>query len=285
MDQNETQTLNRGAILKQAREEKGLSLEIVHEATKIPMDVIKALEEGYTTRSMSPFYYRGFLKIYASYLNVDTSQVIEEVKDERLKFKKGKTDYEPFDWQEYISRFFTQRRKQQIIIGLGVVLALFVLFRLISWIASHRPAPKPKTAKVSHAAEKKIPKPEVTQMAAPRTIAVESVAVIPPVEAAVESVEQNNIAMISPAQGVNLTIRTRKSSWLRVKADDKVVFQGSLKGGAVETWNASKQIEISGKNIQNLEFELNGKTIGSLGQGGSKAKVVVVTAEGLTVTK
>ena len=35
-----------GAILKKARESQGLSLEIVHEATKIPMDALRAIEEG-----------------------------------------------------------------------------------------------------------------------------------------------------------------------------------------------------------------------------------------------
>ena len=35
-----------GVILKQEREAQGLSLDIVHEATKIPLDALRAIEEG-----------------------------------------------------------------------------------------------------------------------------------------------------------------------------------------------------------------------------------------------
>ena len=56
------------SILKSTREAKGLTLEIVHEATKIPMDALRAIEEGYSVRILSPFYYRGFIKIYAEFL-------------------------------------------------------------------------------------------------------------------------------------------------------------------------------------------------------------------------
>ena len=49
------------SILKSTRMARGLTLEIVHEATKIPMDALRAIEEGYSVRILSPFYYRGFI--------------------------------------------------------------------------------------------------------------------------------------------------------------------------------------------------------------------------------
>jgi len=72
--------LQTSAILKNARESQGLSLEIVHEATKIPLDALRAIEEGYTIRMLSPFYYNGFVKMYAQYLNIDVAQVIADYK-------------------------------------------------------------------------------------------------------------------------------------------------------------------------------------------------------------
>ena len=51
------------SLLKDTRLSKGLTLDIVHEATKIPMDALRAIEEGYSTRILTPFYYRGFIKI------------------------------------------------------------------------------------------------------------------------------------------------------------------------------------------------------------------------------
>ncbi|MBI5415197.1 MAG: DUF4115 domain-containing protein [Candidatus Omnitrophica bacterium] len=80
-----------------------------------------------------------------------------------------------------------------------------------------------------------------------------------------------------------LTVRARKDSWLRVEADGVVVFQSSLVYGKSESWIASEKIEISGKNMQQLEFELNGKLLGALSRRDRNAKKVVITREGLSV--
>src|SRR5665213_2145982 len=66
------------SILKDTREAKGLTLDIVHEATKIPLDALKAIEEGYSVRSLSPFYYRGFIKIYAEFLGLDVGETYKQ---------------------------------------------------------------------------------------------------------------------------------------------------------------------------------------------------------------
>src|SRR5579863_5977291 len=69
---------NKPSILKSTRESKGLTLEIVHEATKIPMDALRAIEEGYSVRILSPFYYRGFIKIYAEFLGLDVGETYKQ---------------------------------------------------------------------------------------------------------------------------------------------------------------------------------------------------------------
>src|SRR5437868_1229024 len=66
------------SILKNTRESKGLTLEIVHEATKIPMDALRAIEEGYTSRILSPFYYRGFIKIYSEFLGLNVAEIYKQ---------------------------------------------------------------------------------------------------------------------------------------------------------------------------------------------------------------
>src|SRR6185295_12967123 len=70
-EKTQTQETSPGTFLKQCRQEQGHSLEAVHEATKIPLDVLRGIEEGYKVRTLSPFYYKGFLKLYANYLNVE----------------------------------------------------------------------------------------------------------------------------------------------------------------------------------------------------------------------
>ena len=74
---NKEDNKTKGRIFKEARESKGITLETVQEVTKIPMDVLRAIEEGYTVRNISPFYFKGFLKMYAQYLNLDIREIIE----------------------------------------------------------------------------------------------------------------------------------------------------------------------------------------------------------------
>ncbi|MBF0123301.1 MAG: helix-turn-helix domain-containing protein, partial [Candidatus Omnitrophica bacterium] len=65
-----------GKILKAEREKRALSLDIIHETTKIPMDSLRAIEEGYKIRTLSTFYYKSFVKIYAKYLGMDADKII-----------------------------------------------------------------------------------------------------------------------------------------------------------------------------------------------------------------
>ena len=64
-----------GTLLKSTREARGISLRVVHEATKIPMDVLRAIEEGYTVRTLAPFYLKGFIKMYAEYLKINVQDI------------------------------------------------------------------------------------------------------------------------------------------------------------------------------------------------------------------
>lgn len=273
------------SVLKEARESKGLSLEAIHEATKIPMDALRAIEEGYSIRNLSPFYLRGFIKIYANYLNIDLKSVIENYHREELP-KQIKEDTSSFDLEpieQWFAKIFSRINKRHIGIALGIILALFLVSKGVGYLA-HRPKsavkPNQKITKVNKAEKKELVKavekisPPVPKVVEPK---VEVKEVTPPVVTAVPS---------SPIKRkVTLTARAKKASWLKVKADGETVFQGTLNSGSVETWIADNKIEISGKNVNQLEFELNGKMIGTIGREDRRAKGVVVTKDGLSVAK
>lgn len=281
----------KGSILKEARQAKGLSLEYVHEATKIPMDVLHAIEEGYRIKTLSPFYFRGFLKLYAKYLNVDPATVLGDVQVE----KRDETYTESqsgIDILSILGRVFTRRRKKQIGLFLAVALSVFVVVKLFGFVFSHVASSSEKKGdirkehvkneektdkkqKEKAAAKEKAKKEEAQkEMIAARESAKEE-------SSSKESVSDSK----EKSSGVTLTVRARKEGWLKVKADGKVIFQSTLKQGAVETWTADEKVEISGKNINQLEFDLNGRMIGTLGRSDRGAKEVVITKEGLTVTK
>ena len=65
-----------GELLRKTREEKGLSLAQVEEATRIRSAYLQALEDEAYERLPAPVYARGFLKNYALYLGLDPQQVL-----------------------------------------------------------------------------------------------------------------------------------------------------------------------------------------------------------------
>ncbi|MCA9401476.1 MAG: helix-turn-helix domain-containing protein [Candidatus Omnitrophica bacterium] len=281
--------LSKGEQLKKIREERGISLDTIHEATKIPLDALKAIEEGYNVRTLSPFYYRGFIKIYAAYLNIDATDILDDFK--KVSLPKQTTlaeDNFKFNIEGWFTKTFTKQRKQRIVIVIGIGLSLFLIFKAVTFLIHlFSSNPSRTTKKVSanktpgaalpqNTEDKKKIKVQVvtpqTQTAEP----VQSPQTNPAVPAAVTSTPVT--------KDVTLTVRAKQDSWLRVKSDGNVVFQSTLQRGSVETWIADDQIEISGRNISQLEFELNGKWIGSLGRNDRKAKLVTVTKDGLKVS-
>src|SRR5262245_52452410 len=75
-----TQTI--GQKLKNAREEKRLTLEKVFEDIRIRIQYLQALEEDDLSIMPSPVQARGYLRNYAQYLDLDFNQLLNELRAE-----------------------------------------------------------------------------------------------------------------------------------------------------------------------------------------------------------
>jgi cytoskeletal protein RodZ len=325
-----------GSILKQEREQRGLTLESVQEATKIPIDSLKAIEEGYKIRTLTAFYYKSFVRLYALHLGVDPLPILKMIpsyqpaakaavserlkpaprdkavkksvvapiaKPEALKLRIAAPSLRMPSWPKLVP------------VAAGIA-AVIVLGAGIIWLVGNtakgrgtaavavssekvkvsRPVKSDKLTKVA-----KVEKAEKIEKAekAERTERIEKVEKTEPVkevkmarvEPAPPAAAPVVVPAVKPAEPVKdqhsatLTVRAGVTAWLTVKCDGSTVFKGSLKKGSFETWHAVKKIEISGKEVDGLEFEVNGKTIGKLGRHGAKARKVIVTPDGLTVEK
>lgn len=71
-----------GARLKEAREEKNLSLESLQETTKIQKRYLEAIEQGNFHILPGKFYARAFIKEYASAVGLDSEELLDEYKEE-----------------------------------------------------------------------------------------------------------------------------------------------------------------------------------------------------------
>lgn len=68
--------LTPGKILAHYREKRGYSLEQIAEATKIPLDQLKAIESDNYGDEDTQVFLRGFIKNYSDYLKLDTEKVL-----------------------------------------------------------------------------------------------------------------------------------------------------------------------------------------------------------------
>jgi cytoskeleton protein RodZ len=66
-----------GEILREARHHKGASVEDASRATRIKMDILEQLEADEFDRLAAPAYTKGFLKLYAEYLGLDSQTMVD----------------------------------------------------------------------------------------------------------------------------------------------------------------------------------------------------------------
>lgn len=259
----------KSSILKTTREAKGLTLEIVHEATKIPMDALRAIEEGYSVRILSPFYYRGFIKIYSEFLGLNVGEMYKQygldqapvpTTSATVSAKSGRGAAGPNVFieqtQEWFSYIFKPKTFKLFVKVIGFLLLLFVFFKMAGCVASHM---NKKGMSPKKQMEKNVP--------------------------VFQGTNHESVQAQSEDNKVEVAVRAVKDTWLRVKADDKVVFETTLSKGSMESWSADNRIELSGRDIEQLDMEVNEKHIGFLGGGDRRIKKVLITQEGLTVKK
>lgn len=263
----------KGLILKEAREARGIGLDTVQAATKIPMDALKAIEEGYTVRSLSPFYLKGFMKMYAQYLGLDIREVIEDYAPEKLPRKVSQKPFSQIP--SYFIPALDKKRQQQIVLVLGGLLFVFAIVKIASCGKKTGDA---SGTRPSAAAEKK-----ETKAAAVSRTTKKKKAVTQTSTTAVSEKSAPAAAAEKAVSNVRLTVKATAKVWLQVKVDDNLVFQSTLQEGAAESWQAQNEIEISGRNISLLEYEVNGKILGTLGRAERGARRVVITQDGLSV--
>ncbi|MFP4472840.1 MAG: helix-turn-helix domain-containing protein [Candidatus Omnitrophota bacterium] len=276
-----------GEVLKEARESKGISLTTVHEMTKIPMDVLKAIEEGYTVRTISPFYLKGFIKMYAQYLEINVDHLLQKeprvVQSEKKETLPKKKPFVKKYEREVNDVFWTKQRQRQAVQIAAGVIGFLILVKMVGCLMRGDPdQPAREAGRQTRTAS--MVRPDVEQ---PKPLPKPKPKPRPGQQAETRSTE--NAPAAKPQQekktveGVNLTIRAKRRGWLQVKVDGVVVLETTVEEGAVEAWHADESIVISGKTIHALEYELNGRHLGSLGRADRSARRVVVTEDGLQV--
>lgn len=82
-------SLSLGERLEEARKRKGVSIREASEATKVRGDFLLSMEEDNFDLRLPDLYERGFLKIYAQYLKLDTEKIMTDYEARQMALKGG----------------------------------------------------------------------------------------------------------------------------------------------------------------------------------------------------
>ena len=240
-----------GDILREEREKQNLTIKDVERDTSIRSLYIASIEKGEYDVLPGEVYLKGFIKSYAAYLKLDGAAALKQYYAEKMPAATATVDPLSVETSEvpspvaadtYMKNDFRDRveksRKTQKIVA-GVVAAGVILGGAYWAFGSDAPEPASKTT----AAKPAVTAPAVNKAAAPA-----------PVEKKYEDVE------------VNATFSDK--CWTKIVADDKTIFEGTVKSGDTLSWKAKKELIITAGNAGAVEVTHNGKSIGSLGSVG-----------------
>lgn len=305
-----------GARLKKIRLEKGLSLEEVHKKTKIHLSILKAIEEDSLIK-LSPIYIKGFLKIYCKFLGVDPKEYMADYKEPQstLTYTSGTLEKPASLLETMAVRLDSFKdnlrikinhnakilgvRIKTVFVSLLIFIFLIGLFNLGRVISSKRRSLISKKGKITAGlpvkTEKKARIDKTQKIITPtinpkakHSVSNEANLQDNPSASRIGTETKATLGKGIPqgdaALGIRLGIYARENCYIHyLKTDGKVVFQGILKKGSSESWQAKNKIEFSLGNAGVVDLEVNGKHIMPLGRKGQAIKNIEIDKEGLKI--
>ncbi|MBI2848819.1 MAG: helix-turn-helix domain-containing protein [Chloroflexi bacterium] len=218
-----------GDILRQARENKGITLDQVEKETKVKARYLQAMEIEDFKAFPSPVHGRGFLRNYALFLGLNPEEICalypEEVRPRRLEEPVALPKPSP---------------------GIGGWLMAFAVLAVLASIGYYLYGQSRmlSSSQKETAAELSTPLPT---------------AVIPP----------SPTATPKPLpQKVEIQVRAVQRSWVTVEVDSAPIFTGTLEIGDKKTWVGEERVYMRTGNAGGLEITLNGEYRGLLGKPG-----------------
>ena len=252
-----------GQMLRQAREEKCLTLEQIEEKTKIRRKYIEALENENYEVLPGAVYVKAFIKTYARYLDLNGDLLVEGLAKELVDTESDLDDVEGVknDTQELISQEKLAKRKtvgkvfSSIVISskvrryLTVVAGALIIITLL-WGISNR-------ASNSFLAQK----PSSIEQVKPENK-----------EKEINNKEEQKTEMQKLALKLDVT---SDKSWMRVKVDGIIAFEGTLEQGQSKDFTAQDNMSVRLGNSGAVQVYVNGKNFGYAGEKGKTKDFIV----------
>ena len=245
-----------GDLLRRERERQNLSIKDIEKATSIRALYIDAIEKGEYKTLPGEVYAKGFVRNYANYLKLNANEIVNAFNEEmhpqeELQDAAGSSSAEEARQEQSAERNREEYRgpkitslesypmeksshgvRNALMVAVAVLVVAFAA--LIAFGGDEEPsAPAPRAKTQTQQGQKQTE-------AAPKPAA--------------DSVE------------VKLSFTDR--CWTEVVVDGKTEFEGTAEKGKVLTLKGKDKVHITAGNAGALNYSLNGKDMGAIGQKG-----------------
>jgi cytoskeleton protein RodZ len=283
-----------GALLRECREAKGVSLEDLSRATRIASRLILALEEDRFPDLPAPVFVRGFIRAYCAAVGEPPERAVT-LYDGSLEAPRAPSVVPRTVLADAVAprrRIRWRRLAPSLLVGgllVGVGGAVYLLVSSAAPRSAGAPPPAPDGT-AGPAARDGIAAPATGAPAEPARPSAEPAR--PSAEPARAPAEPPH-APAAPAPPVLSSLRTpapvarahvlvataHEETWVSVRAEDGTASQELLPPGTVREWRSPGRFTVTVGNAGGLTFELDGVALPSLGDPGQVVRDVRLPRE------
>lgn len=305
-----------GHILREARENKGLTLEDAQAKTRINVRYLAALENGQYSTLPTPVHVRGFLRNYARYLGLDPQPLLDRYAatqgvdiplppqpdreispDNPLPVREDQPFFDPVNLEVNGKGFSSSGGSSaggilQIVIIVALVVALALIANRFVPLLFGRGDGGNAVQEVGAAVQEFVA--EVTGATATPTITPEPVEssgsgiVIGGTEQAIASTSRNTVgATPTPTRPplpatmdeIRLKLDILERTWMEVTVDGNIVYSGIARANDAFEWTAQEEAKIVTGNAIGVFATVNDIALGRLGGRGERYEEVWRTTQ------
>jgi hypothetical protein len=255
-----------GAMLRECREAKGLSVDDLSRATRILPRQVVALEGGRLRDLPAPVFVRGFIRAYCAAVSEPAERALA-VYETWVEATRTPTPVPATVLVDSPPRHGIRWRvlgPQLLVAGVLVVVGGAVYLLVSSAATRYSDGARPPGSTVTPAAP-------VPPTPAPAT--APALAAVPP-----DGGPSPSPAPRESAAHV-LIARVHEPTWLSVRADDGAASQELLEPGTVREWRSAGRFTLTVGNAGGVTLELDGVALPPLGERGQVIRDVRVPRE------
>jgi len=244
-----------GTRLRQAREAAGLTLEDVGQRLRMPVQVVRSLEQEQWQKLGAPVFVRGQLRSYARLLGVDVSELLEQAQ------------VGPVVPPTLVSHTHTPRARRiaenlgrrALYVGITAVLAVPVWFATRGHFDGTAPSPNTASLDVIPAAVPVTPAGPGSAAAAPAEVAAAPVT-RPTATPYVASLAP--VPRATPAAAANLDMQFSGDSWVDIAGPDGgSVEKALIKAGETRSFTPGQVARVTLGNASAVQVQQNGAIV------------------------